>query len=248
MRVQFWGAPIRLRFLRRITPWVFIGVSLFAVRLSKGVVFSDVYSLMIRPFWPGSAQKEWLQRSIQTEQYARLQLLIEDNQRLRSLLSLEKSALSKGLISAAVISRRSTGWWQQLELGKGSLNGISEGDIVIGPGGLLGRIGSVTPTTSRVLLLTAPSSRVAVWIPRNKHHGMLIGRGTNRPQLTFVDRTPKVLPGDLVSTSPASTLMPPNIPVGVIQSIDFSALPSPNAVIQLIAAPHAIDWVQVKTR
>ena len=55
-------------------------------------------------------------------------------------------------------------------------------------------------------------------------------------------------PGDLVSTSPASTLLPPNIPVGVVQAVDEQAAPATAAVVQLIAAPEAIDWVQVKTR
>ena len=57
-----------------------------------------------------------------------------------------------------------------------------------------------------------------------------------------------MLAGDLVATSPASTLLPPNVPVGVIQSVDEQAVPAPVAVVQLIAAPEAIDWVQVQTR
>ena len=40
----------------------------------------------------------------------------------------------------------------------------------------------------------------------------------------------------------------PNVPVGVIQSVDEQAVPAPVAVVQLIAAPEAIDWVQVQTR
>ena len=51
-----------------------------------------------------------------------------------------------------------------------------------------------------------------------------------------------------MSTSPASTLLPPNLPVGVIQSLDEKALPAPNASVQLFAAPEAIDWVQVHKR
>ena len=46
----------------------------------------------------------------------------------------------------------------------------------------------------------------------------------------------------------ASTLLSPNVPVGVIQSVDEQAVPAPTAVVQLIAAPEAIDWVQVQTR
>jgi rod shape-determining protein MreC len=46
-------------------------------------------------------------------------------------------------------------------------------------------------------------------------------------------------------TSPASTLVPPNLPVGVIQSVDANADPAPVAAVQLIAPVQAVDWVQV---
>ncbi|MFL0727105.1 MAG: rod shape-determining protein MreC, partial [Prochlorococcus sp.] len=72
--------------------------------------------------------------------------------------------------------------------------------------------------------------------------------GTSRPQLKFIDKDPNAFPGDLVSISPASTLMPANLPIGVIQSVDNRAVPAPLAAVQLIAAPEAIDWVQVQIR
>jgi rod shape-determining protein MreC len=42
--------------------------------------------------------------------------------------------------------------------------------------------------------------------------------------------------------------LPPNLPVAVIQTLDSRAVPAPEGVVQLIAAPEAIDWVQVQTR
>ena len=36
--------------------------------------------------------------------------------------------------------------------------------------------------------------------------------------------------------------------MGVVQAVDEQAAPATTAVVQLIAAPEAIDWVQVKTR
>ena len=147
-----------------------------------------------------------------------------------------------------MISRSSRGWWQQLQLGKGSLQGIDQGDAVLGPGGLVGRIASVTPATARVKLLTAPGHEIGVWLPRSRRHGLLVGRGSSRLSLRFIDKDPDVRPGDLVATSPASTLLSPNVPVGVIQSVDEQAVPAPTALVQLIAAPEAIDWVQVQTR
>jgi len=72
-----------------------------------------------------------------------------------------------------------------------------------------------------------------------------VGLGTPRPVLRFLDRDARVRPGDLVTTSPASTLLPPNLTVGVIQHLDASVIPAPEAVVQLSAPLAAIDWVQV---
>ena len=242
-----WPQGSRLRSVQRLWPWLLLLVALGLVRFSKGAGFADAFALISRPFWPGTAQREWVQSATKQEEAARLLLLEEDNARLRGLLELNQQS-SGDWLQAAVISRTASGWWQQLELGKGSIQGVAEGDAVIGPGGLVGRVQSVTPTTSRVRLLTAPGSRIGVWLPRTRQHGLLLGMGTARPQLQFLDKDVKVNGGDLVSTSPASTLLPPNLPVAVVQSINLRAVPAPTALVQLIAAPNAIDWVQVRVR
>jgi rod shape-determining protein MreC len=130
-------------------------------------------------------------------------------------------------------------------IGKGALAGVRAGQPVLAPGGLIGLVASVTPATATITLLTDPSSRVGVWLSRTRHHGLLTGVGTARPVLRFLDKDPEARPGDVVVTSPASTLVPPNLPVGVIQSVDTSADPAPTAVVQLIAPVQAVDWVQV---
>ena len=240
-----WAIALRFRGFLRTWPWLILFVGLSYVRWTNGAILADAYYIIISPFWPGSTQKEWLQSADYLEQKIKLNLLEEDNIRLRTLLGLQKASKT-GFFSVPVIARKPKGWWQQLELGKGSIEGIQSGSAVIGPGGLIGVVQSVTPTTSRVRLLTAPGSRVGVWVARTKRHGILLGLGTNRPQLTFLNKETKVIKGDVVSTSPASTIVPPNLPVGVIQSVDEQALPAPRATVQLLAAPEAIDWVQVQ--
>ena len=243
-----WGPKLssfRWRFWCRLWPWFVLPGCLFIVRWSKGSGFVDAYAFITRPFWPGPAQREVLRHADHLEQKVRLDLLEKDNMRLRKMLSLQRST-KLGLFSVPVISRKPSGWWQQLELGKGSMQGIQTGSAVMGPGGLIGIVQSVTPTTARVRLLTAPGSQVGVWVTRTKRHGILLGLGTNRPKLTFLDKSPNVIKGDVVSTSPASTLLPPNLPVGIIQSFDDQALPAPNASVELLASPEAIDWVQVQ--
>jgi rod shape-determining protein MreC len=243
-----WPGGSRWRGFLKLWPWSLLLIAFLLVRASKGAGFADAYALLMRPFWPGPAQSEWLGAAADLEARATLQLLEADNRRLRGLLGLQDGGNSPENLSAAVISRSPRGWWQQLELGKGALNGISAGDAVMGPGGLVGQVQSVTPATSRVKLLTAPGTEVGVWLPRSRSHGLLVGMGTSRPQLRFIEKDPNVRPGDLVSTSPASTLLPANLPIGVVQSVDERAVPAPHAVVQLIAAPEAIDWVQVRRR
>ena len=234
--------------LGRLGFFVIFFVGLMAIRVSKGALFIDFYALISRPFWPGTAQKEWLSTAQTVENSSRLTLLEIDNERLRGLLKLHQSSDKDKVLSAAVISRRSKGWWQQLDISKGSIHGIQAGDSVLGPGGLVGLVQSVTPLTSRVRLLTSPGSKIGVWLPKSQSHALLVGVGSSRPQLQFIENEPRGKPGDLVSTSPASTLLPPNVPVGVIYSIDRKAIPAPNAMVQLIAFPEAIDWVQVNIK
>ena len=228
--------------------WIILcfGALLFGIRLTKGAGYLDFYSLLLKPILPGTTQREWIQQGEKIEKNLLLKLLEEDNIRLRKALSLQEFNHDKR-ISAAVISRSSSSWWQQLEINKGSKDGIVKGQTVIGPGGLIGLVDSTTLYTSRVRLLTDPGHQIGVWIDRTKSHGILTGMGTNRPKLIFLNKNSLAKIGDAVTTSPASTLLPPNLIIGIVQFVDEKALPAPFAIVQLTASPEAVDWVQVLT-
>jgi rod shape-determining protein MreC len=98
--------------------------------------------------------------------------------------------------------------------GVASSDQIKSGAIAIGPGGLIGRVTDVSSHSSRVLLISDPTSQVGVIISRTSHMGMLRGQAQNEAMLEFFERDPDVSPGDIVLTSPYSTLYPPGIPSG----------------------------------
>jgi len=183
-------------------------------------------------------------KSADQELNIRLNQIEQDNFRLRKLLEL-KSISKDNRVNSAVISRNISSWWKQLILNKGSREGISVGDAVVGPGGLIGIIEDSSYLTSSVKLLTAIDSKVGVWTQRTNIHGLLIGRGNDNPQLVFYMKDIDIKVGDFVLSSPASTLLPPNIPIGIIESVDDQSKPVTTAIVQLIAKPQAIDWVQV---
>jgi len=226
--------------------WIFFGIFLFFVfvRISKGSIYKDFYYFLSKPFWPGQFQKEAIIKSSEQEYLINLNLLKQDNIRLRQILTLQESSNNDN-ISAAVISRKTGSWWRQIILNKGSNNGVEIGSTVIGPGGLLGRINKTSLYTSSVTLLTSPESKVAVWVDRIQTNGLLVGLGDDFPSLILYSKNADIKVGDFVSSSPASSLLPPNIPIGIVQSIDETSQSKKTAKILLLANPHVIDWVQI---
>ena len=225
--------------------WLFFVIFLFLVfiRISKGSIYKDFYYFISKPFWPGQFQKEVIIKSLDQESLIKLNLLKKDNTRLREILSLQES--SNNNISAAVISRKTGGWWRQIILNKGSKDGVEIGNVVTGPGGLLGRVNDTSLLTSSVTLLTSPESKLGVWVDRSQINGLLVGSGDDHPILIMYSKEADIKVGDFVSSSPASSLLPPNIPIGIVQSIDETSRSKKTAKISLFAKPHLIDWVQI---
>ena len=226
--------------------WMLFAFFLFFifVRISKGSLFKDFYFFISKPFWPGQFQKEVILQSIDQESLIKLNLLKKDNIRLREILNLQESSDNDAIL-AAVISRKTGSWWRQIILNKGSKDGVEIGSIVMGPGGLLGRVKSTSFFTSSVILLTSPESKVGVWMDRIQINGLLIGSGDDYPNLVLYSKDADLKVGDFVSSSPASTLLPPNIPIGIVHSIEKPFQTKKTAKISLLAKPHLIDWVQI---
>jgi len=226
--------------------WILFAIFLFLVfvRISKGSFFKDFYYFISKPFWPGQFQKEVILESTNQEFLMQFNLLQKDNIRLRKILSLQQLS-NNDKISAAVISRKTGGWWRLIILNKGSKDGVEIGYIVIGPGGLLGRVKNTSLFTSSVTLITSPESKLGVWVDRIHINGLLVGLGDDYPSLIIYSKDADIKVGDFVSSSPASTLLPPNIPIGIVQSIDETLKSKKTAKNSLLAKPHVIDWVQI---
>jgi rod shape-determining protein MreC len=157
-------------------------------------------------------------RALQKEAQKNRTALIEaraiklENQRLRELLKLKEAqnghvAIGRLISSSATSSRRLA------TLSIGINYGITAGQPVRGPEGLLGRVIETGPTTARVLLITDANSPVPVMraedgIPASGEglaNGMVVIRPVNFGVNPF-----KV--GDIVVTSGNGGLFQPNIP------------------------------------
>jgi rod shape-determining protein MreC len=218
--------------------------SAFALRQTNGAAVAEAYHWLTRPLHASISRQEHLENSYVLELQQRIVELESQNQSLQSLVKYEETQ-PDDVVPAAVIGRSADHWWQQVTLNRGSRDGVKEGYVVTGPGGLVGRIVAVSPSTSRVLLISDPTSRVGVKVSRNRMMGYVRGQSNNRVVLEFFDKSPDVKAGDVVVTSSYSRLFPKDIPVGRVESLDLTKSPAPEATIQLSSPLPILEWVVI---
>lgn len=218
------------------------------IRQTQGLAIYEVYQVFSRPFQANPTQVERLSDARMLELQARLVELESQNQKLKELLGYVERSSSSGTIVTPVVGRSADHWWQQVTLGLGSGAGIKVGFIVTAAGGLVGRVISITPNTSRVLLISDPTSQVGVTLSRSRYMGSLRGQSAHYALMQFFDKVPDVRLGDVVTTSPYSQIFPSGLPVGRIESINLSKSPAPEAVVSLSAPIPYLEWVVVYPR
>lgn len=106
---------------------------------------------------------------------------------------------------------------------RGYLTGATPGTPAITQDGIVGRVFRAGPTTSTVLLLIDPGSRIAVVSQTNRVQGILVGSGTTTPlEMRFVSRNRSIKPGELLVTSGLDEAFPKGIPVAKVLNVTDS--------------------------
>ncbi len=232
--------------LQMILSILSLAIALFLFQ-SKGGIILEIYGNFARSLQPYT-QKE--RQIIQKEAlFQELQIKIKEleveNKQLKNFLKY-KQTNNENLITGRIIGRSPDAWWQIVTLGVGSNQGVKVDNVVKGIGGLVGRIIEVTPNTSRVLLISDPSSRIGATITRTRYLGFIKGNSNQTAIMVFYAKVADVKIGDTVTTSSISTIFPPNIPIGKVISIDLNKSPAPEAIIQFSAPINFLEWVTVE--
>lgn len=178
--------------------------------------------------WRGaaaSAENVRLRREVAALALARDDLvrLEAENERLRRALDYSES--ERGVwLAAAVLTRAPAlaAGRRVLRTDKGSNAGVAEGAVVTVPEGLVGRVVSVTPHTSEVLLVTDPSLKVSceVALPGGDFlRGTLAGGSDERLTLRHILSKAEVPPRSPVFTSGLGGVFPKGIAVGTLLEV-----------------------------
>lgn len=230
------GLPIVLTGLVILLAWL--------LRQSDGAFMSEVYALIARPFQVEISLEDRLTNARIQELEGKVIELEKQNQQLKKLAGYVE-AQTEPVVTAPIIGRSADYWWNQVLIGRGTQEGIKKGDVVTSVGGLVGRIIEVTPHSSRVLLISDPTSRVGTSVSRSRHLGYIQGQGSQLVVMRFFEKVPDVKVGDTVTTSSVSPLYPPGIPIGKIKSLALESGPAPEVMIELSAPLNYLEWVVI---
>lgn len=147
----------------------------------------------------------------------------EENERLNELLSLKNSMDSYSTVAAKVTGYSSEHWYDKIQINKGTLDGIAEGNTVIAAEGIVGIITSAGPNWAEVETIIAPESAAGVSIARTGDIGVTEGDAelcrSSLCKLTFADKGANIIVGDILVTSGTGGIYPPDINVGTIREI-----------------------------
>ena len=156
-----------------------------------------------------------------------MQELGQENDRLRELLNYKES-VPYSTVVAQVIANDPRSEFKSITIDKGYKDGIDAFMPVIGPKGLVGRVGLVSSGHSQVLLISDPNSAVDVLIQRSRARGLMVGTSrrtelragsTFLSRIEYLRRVSDVAEGDVVVTSGFDQIYPPGIPVGTLHDV-----------------------------
>jgi len=149
---------------------------------------------------------------------SRYQELLLANQRLHTLLNFQQNT-DEPLLPARVIGWDSSGLFKSITIDKGEHDGLMINMPVVNAEGVVGRVVSVCPDYSQVLLITDQNSAVDGLVQRSRGRGTLRGRGSNECYFDYVIKTCEIEAGDTIVTSGMGGVFPKGLYLGAVTKI-----------------------------
>jgi rod shape-determining protein MreC len=160
---------------------------------------------------------------VETELHSAQQAAAE-NERLKALLNLNQQSDIKN-VPARVIARDPSVWFNTITINVGSSSGIAVNMPVVTGGGIVGRVITVSPWASQVMLITdekAGAGAVVGQLGQSGALGSIKGRadlGVALIEMRYVSGLEKVENGDYVMTTGQDGIYPPGLNVGRVVDV-----------------------------
>lgn len=179
------------------------------------------------------------QRLLQWQDVARR--LESENEELRNLVKFApQGAVSS--VAAQVIADSGGAFLRNVLIDVGRNEGVSRGQPALTGDGLVGRVIELGDRTARILLLTDINSHIPVVVEGTHERAMLNGDNSDQPRLVYFQPKNPVNPGDRIVTSGSGGVFPPDLPVGVVVSVNGVIRVEPYADLARLEMVRIVDY------
>ena len=221
---------------RVVRVWIQAFASPFQNVSSKAGGATSSFFRQILSFHSTARENEDLkQRLAQTElelRNARDQAV--DNERLKGLLNL-KQQTGYDTVPARVIARDPSVWFNTITIDRGSSSGVVLNMPVVTAGGIVGRVITVSPWASQVMLITDEKAGAGAVVGQLGQSGAL-GSVRGRPdvgliEMRYVSGVEKVEVGDYVMTTGQDGIYPAGLNVGEVVEVKNGTATQPHQIL-----------------
>jgi len=183
-----------------------------------------------------AAENEQLKQRV-TEMESELhnaRLQTAENERLKGLLGLRDQNTYQTM-PARVIARDPSIWFNTITIDRGSSSGVKVNMPVVTATGIVGRVVTVSPWASQVMLVTDEKAGAGAVVGQLGESGAL-GSVRGRPDLgliemRYVSGLEKVTVGDYVLTTGQDGIYPPGLNVGEIVDVKNGTATQPHQIL-----------------
>jgi len=169
-----------------------------------------------------NAELEQVNNSLLVENFE-LREVERENQLMRAMLRFAQTRpgleLRGAQLVARVIGQESNNFLEYIMLDLGSTHGIEVGMAVVTDQGLVGRISSVTDSTSKVLLITDAGSAVNAIMQSSRLNGVVRGVPGGDLIMDYIPQSAIFSTGEVILTSGLGGRFPKGIPIGQVVEI-----------------------------
>ena len=171
-----------------------------------------------------SSENAKLRKQVAALQAQQARLLPQEQEYQQALGLLHEQSWDTGpTLAARVIGHGPSNLEWTVILDRGSADGVQVGMSVVAEAGLVGRVTAVTGNSSKVLLITDPTSSVGARLTTTGDTGEVTGNGAAAMSFNLLPVTATVATGAEVSTSGYDGgVYPPDIPIGRVSGVHRS--------------------------
>jgi rod shape-determining protein MreC len=177
------------------------------------------------------------------------QNLTFENERLKSLLEL-KQQTKYNFLSAQIIGRDTSAWFDTSIINRGSLDGVKLNMPIVTNGGLIGRVVQVSPLTAQIALITKDKSGLGAVVGAlgsSNALGVVSGSGKREIlEMGYVPGSVEVKVGESVYTTGQDGIYPAGLKLGEVIEVHADSATQPQRIfIQPSAKVSSMQEVAV---